>query len=170
LPSASRSSQTLVRIENKPLSMQRQVTFEDALPSDGEALAAIRIEAMHESLERIGRFNLQRARERFLSGFSASHTQHILLAGRRVGFFVVKPQEDGLLLDHLYIRPGCQGQGIGAAVLAEVFARAELASCPVYVGALRESGSNRFYARHGFILVERTEFDNYYVRHATNAL
>ena len=164
------SCQTLERIETSPLPMQSRVTFENAVASDGEALAAIRIEAMRESLERIGRFNLQRARERFLSAFSAAHTQHILLAARRVGFFVLKPQEEGLLLDHLYIRPGYQGQGVGAAVLAEVFARAEQAGCPVYVGALRESDSNRFYARHGFVLVEQAEFDNYYVRHATNAL
>jgi len=34
-----------------------------------EALVAIRIAAMRESLERIGRFDRQRARERFLAGF-----------------------------------------------------------------------------------------------------
>jgi len=38
------------------------------------------------------------------------------------------------------------------------------------VGALRDSDSNRFYARHGFQLVERGEFDNYYVRSSQNAL
>jgi GNAT superfamily N-acetyltransferase len=125
---------------------------------------------MRESLERIGRFDPQRARDRFLSGFSPAHTRHILLVGKKVGFFVVKPEEGVLLLDHLYVKPGYQGQGVGAAVLAEVFAQADRSACLVRVGALRESDSNRFYMRHGFALVEKADFDNYYVRHATNAL
>lgn len=150
--------------------MPSQVTFEQATESDAQALAALRIEAMRESLERIGRFDPQRARDRFLSGFSPARTQHVLVGGKRVGFFVVKQEADGLLLDHLYIKPGHQSQGIGAAILAQVFAQADWAACSVRVGALRESDSNRFYAKHGFTLVEQTEFDNYYVRHATNAL
>ncbi|WOB06892.1 GNAT family N-acetyltransferase [Piscinibacter gummiphilus] len=150
--------------------MQGQVTFEDAVASDAEALAAIRVEAMRESLERIGRFDPERARDRILSTFSPAHTRHILSSGTKVGFFVVKPGEGGLLLEHLYVMPGRQALGIGAAVLAEVFAQADRAGCSVRVGALRESDSNRFYARHGFVLVEQAEFDNYYVCHATNAL
>jgi hypothetical protein len=57
--------------------MQGPITFENAVASDAEALAAIRVEAMRESLERIGRFDPQRARERFLSAFSPTHTRHI---------------------------------------------------------------------------------------------
>lgn len=147
--------------------MQSQKTFENAVASDAEALASLRVEAMRESLERIGRFDPLRARERFLSGFSPAHTRHILRAGAKVGFFAVKPEAGALLLAHLYVKPGFQGQGLGAAALAAVFAQAERLACPVRVGALRESDSNRFYARHGFKLVEQTEFDNYYVRHAT---
>jgi len=47
-----------------------------AQPDDFEALVALRIEAMRESLERIGRFDRTRARERFLNGFSPTHTRH----------------------------------------------------------------------------------------------
>jgi adenylate kinase family enzyme/ribosomal protein S18 acetylase RimI-like enzyme len=137
-----------------------------AQPSDAEALVAVRLEAMRESLERIGRFNPERARERFLSGFIPAHTQHIVVAGERAGFVVVKPADDALLLDHLYIRPACQRRGIGAAVLASVFADADARSLPVRVGALVGSESNRFYQRHGFELVEQAEWDNYYVRPA----
>nr|WP_316638710.1 GNAT family N-acetyltransferase [uncultured Roseateles sp.] len=140
------------------------LSFVAAQASDFEALLALRIAAMRESLERIGRFDPQRARERFAAGFVPEHTRHILLDGERVGFVVVKPQADALLLDHLYIAPGAQGQGLGAAVLADVFARADAAALPVRVGALRDSDSNRFYLRHGFELVERAEFDNYYLR------
>jgi len=142
------------------------ITFEPAEAADAEALANIRVEAMRESLERVGRFDPQRAMDRFLSGFSPDHTFHILLLGERVGFYVVKPEASGLLLDHLYVRPSQQGKGIGAAVLAEVFARADQAGVSVRAGALKESDSNSFYVRHGFVLVEQGEFDNYYVRRA----
>ncbi|WP_312437362.1 GNAT family N-acetyltransferase [Janthinobacterium sp.] len=130
---------------------------------DAEQLVALRIAAMRDSLARIGRFDPQRARERFLSGYSPAHTRHIEVAGRRIGFVAVKPQADALLLDHLYIRPGSQGQGIGAIVLARIIDEARLQGLPLRVGALRGSDSNRFYQRHGFKLVAQEEFDNYYL-------
>ena len=138
--------------------------------ADAEALAALRVEAMRESLEHLGRFDPVRARERFLSGFVPEYTHHVLLNGSRVGFVVVKRSEQDLLLDHLYVHPNHQNKRIGAAVLQHVFAEADAAGLPVRVGALRGSASNRFYARHGFVEVEQGEFDNYYVRPGHNAL
>ena len=133
---------------------------------DLEHLVAVRIAAMRESLERIGRFDPQRARERFASSFDPACTQHIVAQGNRVGFVVIKPQDDGWLLDHLYILPEAQGLGLGAAVLQDVLARADAAGVAVRVGALAQSASNHFYQRHGFVLVEQTALDNYYVRQA----
>lgn len=147
---------------------QPPLTFAAVQPSDFEALVAIRIEAMRESLERIGRFDAVRARERFR--FSPEHTRYVMVDGERVGFVVVKPQGDALLLDHLYVQPCSQNRGIGAAVLTQIFVEADASKLPIRVGALRESDSNRFYARNGFQLVERGEFDNYYVRQSQNAL
>ncbi|HEY8975343.1 MAG TPA: GNAT family N-acetyltransferase [Burkholderiaceae bacterium] len=119
---------------------------------------------MRESLERLGRFDPQRARDRFLAAFEPALTRHVLAGGERVGFVVVRPQDDGLLLDHLYLLPTAQGRGVGAAVLADVLARADASRLPVRVGALRGSDSNRFYQRHGFELVEQGEWDNLYLR------
>lgn len=121
---------------------------------------------MRESLERIGRFDPMRARERFLSGFSPEHTRHILVDGVCAGFVVVKPQDDGLLLDHLYLVPQFQNMGVGAEVLASVFADADTERRALRVGALRGSDANRFYVRHGFQLVQEDTWDNYYVRPA----
>ncbi len=140
------------------------IELSEANIGDLEGLVALRIEAMRASLERVGRFDPVRARERFAAGFSPEHTRHIVVAHAKVGFVVVKPQSGHLLLDHLYIQPGMQGQGIGAAVLARVFVEADQAAVSLRVGALRESASNRFYLRHGFVLVAETVFDNYYVR------
>ena len=134
-----------------------------AHPDDAEQLVALRIAAMRDSLTRIGRFDPQRARERFLSGYSPAHTRHIEVAGRRVGLVAVKPQADALLLDHLYLQPDSQGEGIGAIVLARIIDEARAQGLPLKVGALRDSDSNRFYLRHGFKLVAQEEFDNYYL-------
>ena len=147
------------------------ITFRPVCADDAESLVALRIEAMRESLERVGRFDPSRARERFLAGFSPEHTRHVLLDGERVGFFALRPYgQAGLLLDHLYVHPMHQGKGIGARVLAHVFMEADAVGAYVRVGALSQSASNRFYMRHGFGLIEQGEFDNYYVRSSQNAL
>jgi GNAT superfamily N-acetyltransferase len=142
------------------------VDFSPAEQADAEALVALRILAMRDSLERLGRFDPVRSRERFLSAFSPQHTRHILVDGERAGFVVLKPEGEALLLDHLYVDPRFQNRGIGAVVLAAVFAEADAQHVPVRVGALRGSDSNRFYRRHGFQLVKEDEWDNYYVRPA----
>ena len=144
--------------------LKSKLSFEQASLADGDALATLRIEAMRESLEHIGRFDPARARDRFLSNFDPEFTQHIIFDGQRVGFVVVRPQPNGLLLDHLYVRPSYQNTGIGTALLANVFARADAGDLSVRVGALKDSKSNSFYLRHGFTLVEQSEFDNYYLR------
>jgi len=147
--------------------MADSLSLELADAADFEALVALRIAAMRDSLERVGRFDPVRARERFREGFSPAHTQHILVRGQRAGFVVIKPLEQpvkGLLMDHLYIHPDHQNQGLGSQVLTHVFNIADSAQLPLRVGALRGSDSNRFYLRHGFKLVEQAQWDNYYVR------
>ncbi len=140
------------------------ISFQPAREADFEEFLALRLAAMRESLERLGRFDEQRARERFRASFEASCTRHIVIADERVGFVAVKPSRDGLLLDHLYLRPHAQNQGVGGQVLASVLADADARQLPVVVTALRDSASNRFYQRHGFVLVNETQWDLHYRR------
>jgi GNAT superfamily N-acetyltransferase len=133
---------------------------------DFEALLALRMAAMRESLEKVGRFDPQRARERLSRGYLPAYTRHILQNGELVGFVVLVPREQDWLLDHLYIHPSGQGQGIGSWVLAQVLQEADAQHKAVSVTALKHSDANRFYLRHGFVLQAEGEWDLYYLRSA----
>jgi GNAT superfamily N-acetyltransferase len=140
------------------------ISFSPTTQADADNLVVIRIAAMRESLERIGRFDPQRARERFLASFDPALCRFIEMDGVQAGFILIRPQEDHWLLDHLYILPVHQGKGIGAAVLKDVFATADKQRMPIRLGALRGSDSNRFYQRHGFVQIDEAEWDIYYLR------
>ena len=143
-----------------------EINLLPASRADAEELADLRVLTMRESLERIGRFDEDRARSRFLSSFDTATTRHIEVERRRIGFVVLTPQPEHLSLEHLYIHPDQQGAGTGSAVLALLFQEADDVGMSIRVGALKESDSNRFYTRHGFEFAEEGEFDNYYVRPA----
>ena len=145
-----------------------------ASDEDFEALLSLRLAAMRESLQRLGRFDPQRARERLSRAFEPSHTRHILQSGERVGFVVLLPMPaeapDHLVLDHLYIAPQAQGQGVGSWVMAQVLEEADRVGLPVRVTALKGSDANRFYQRHGFALQHESAWDLHYLRLATDNL
>jgi GNAT superfamily N-acetyltransferase len=150
---------------NPPIPAAR-LSLRPADEGDFEALLALRLAAMRESLERVGRFDPQRARERLSRGFLPAYTRHILRDGELVGFVVVVPREKDVLLDHLYIHPNGQGEGIGSWVMAQVLKDADAQGKPVSVTALKHSAANRFYLRHGFVLQAEGEWDLYYLRPA----
>lgn len=135
-----------------------------AVEADFDRLAAIRVAAMRESLERVGRFDSERARERLRSTFSPRHTRVILFEGATVGFYAARPSPEGLSLDHLYVHPDFQSRGIGGFVLKHLFAEVDQNATPIKVGALKESASNRFYQRYGFEKTGESDWDIYYVR------
>jgi GNAT superfamily N-acetyltransferase len=141
-----------------------RVTFSDVTTADFDELVALRIAAMRESLERIGRFDPDRARERLRNSFHPQHTQFILLDGQRVGFYTFRPASDGFHLDHLYVHPDSQSRGIGSCVIQHLLSQSDARQVPVHLGALRNSPSNCFYQRHGFVKKTEDEWDIYYVR------
>ncbi|QVQ26210.1 GNAT family N-acetyltransferase [Achromobacter deleyi] len=150
---------------SEPAGSQR-LRFPPASEADFEALLALRIAAMRESLERLGRFDPARARARLRDTFRPECTWFIEQDGEPVGFYGVRPDGDGLRLDHLYLHPAAQGQGLGGQVMRRILEDADSRGLPVSVGALRDSGSNRFYRRHGFIQTGESEWDIEYLRPA----
>ncbi|MEN4919545.1 GNAT family N-acetyltransferase [Achromobacter spanius] len=141
--------------------------FPPASESDFEALLALRIAAMRESLERLGRFDPERARARLRDTFRPDCTWHIEQDGLRVGFYAVRPDGEGLRLDHLYLHPAAQGRGLGGQVMRWILRYADSRGLPVTLGALRGSDSNRFYRRHGFVQTGEGEWDIEYLRPAS---
>ncbi|CAB3654970.1 Predicted enzyme related to lactoylglutathione lyase [Achromobacter denitrificans] len=142
------------------------IRYAPVTEADFETLLALRIEAMRESLERLGRFDPERARSRLRATFRPEHTWSIELDGQRLGFYALRPDGDGLRLDHLYLRPGAQGEGLGGRVLRRILDEADGLGLPVRVGALRGSDSNRFYRQHGFVQTAESEWDIDYLRPA----
>ena len=147
--------------------------FAPVTEADFDALVALRIETMRASLERIGRFDPQRAAECFRLTFRPADTQRIVVdsvdAGC-VGFWAesidAASADDcrAMRVEHFYIDAEFQGRGLGSAVLQRLFDSALDGIEFFRVGALRESGANRFYQRHGFSKVSDDEWDIAYER------
>ncbi len=136
---------------------------------DFESMLALRIAALRESLERLGRFDAQRARERLAAQFEPAAMRHILRDGERVGFLTLKPVAEGLRLEHLYIQPGAQGQGVGAWAMDWVKQQARQRGQDLTLSALKLSDANRFYLRLGFVPVGESDFDIDYQWQASQA-
>ena len=130
---------------------------------DFERMADVRIEVLRESLERLGRFDAERARARLAASFMPEDMRHIDLDGERVGYITLRPKsKDELptrLLEHLYIRNEFQNRGLGAWALDWAKSQAIAEDCNIKLSALRLSDANRFYVRHGFRRVSEDEFD-----------
>ncbi len=139
-----------------------QITLLEAVPCDASALADLRVIAMKPSLMALGRFNPQRARDRFLKDFVKSDTYKILQQKNTVGFYSLMTKKDHLWLAHFYIHPDNQNNGLGAHVLDRIKLHAEAADLPLRLGALKGSAANQFYIRQGFSLTHSMEYDHYY--------
>ena len=137
-------------------------SFEDASPDDAQALAELRVIAMQPSLEAVGRFDPDRARERFLSTYQADQTQTIVSGGFIIGFYVLIDRGDHLYLDHLYVLPDRQGAGIGFAMIEHIKLLATHKKVPIRVGALRDSRANAFYLNQGFTFQYEEDWDLFY--------
>ena len=138
--------------------------FEPVSEADFEALLALRIATMRESLVHLGRFDPDRARERFRSSFRPQHTRCIRVGGAAAGCVATWPEGDAVRIEHFHIDTAHQGRGLGSAVLDALLREPAHAGRTFIVGALRGSAANRFYVRHGFVQRAESEWDIEYLR------
>lgn len=140
------------------------LVLQPVAPADFDALLALRVRAMRPSLQALGRFDPDRARERFAATFLPEHMSHIVVDGQRVGCVTLRPKAAALRMDHLYIEPAAQGRGIGSRVMDWACSTADLRQQPLELAALQGSAANRFYLRHGLVEIGRSDFDIEYRR------
>lgn len=144
---------------------QNQFRIEPALETDAQSLAELRVIAMRPSLEAVGRFDPDRARNRFLGAFVAADTKVIYRDNAPAGFFVVRDRDDHLYLDHLYIDPKYQGTGMGRGIVDLIKADARTRQMPIRLMALNGSPANGFYQSCGFEMTDQDDLDTQYIWH-----
>lgn len=145
-------------------SRQLDWTLRSADPADVETIAELRAAVMRPDLERLGRFDEHRVRQRFRDSFSPAHTSIILADGAFAGCVTLRPAPDGQWLESFYLDPGVQGRGLGSAVLRTLLERTDADGVPVRLNVLQGSAARRLYERHGFTVEDQDPIDVRMVR------
>ena len=128
-------------------------------------MAELRAVVMQPDLERLGRYDPERVRRRFLDSFTPAHTRVIQHAGIDVGLVATRPDADGVWIEHFSLDPVQQGQGIGSWALAQIL-RTDTDGRPFRLNVLQGSPARRLYERHGFALENEDPIDLYLMRPA----
>ncbi|WP_026179314.1 GNAT family N-acetyltransferase [Streptomyces hokutonensis] len=140
-----------------------------ASAADVEAVAELRAVVLRDDLERLGRYDAHRVRQRLRDGFEPGHTWVIEVDGLFAGCVALRPDADARChwLEHFYLAPEFQGAGIGSGVLGELLDRCDRDGVPVVrLNVLRGSPARRLYARHGFAVESEDPVDVFMVREA----
>ncbi|BCW42205.1 GNAT family N-acetyltransferase [Paenarthrobacter sp. Y-19] len=133
-----------------------------AVATDAAWIAELRAVVMRPDLERLGRFDPARVRERFLAAFEPEQTYVIHSDGVDAGVIAVRPEADARWIEHFFIAPAHQGKGLGGAVLRHVMG-ASVDERPFRLDVLQGSPARRLYERHGFVLESEDPVDVFMV-------
>jgi len=141
------------------------ISYRIASPNDVEALLSLRLRAMRGSLERVGRFDPDRARARFLASFQPDLMRLAYLDEEFVGCVTVREEQlSASWIEHFYIEPEYQSRGFGGRIMLRLIDEAEAQRRVLRLAVLRDSDADRFYRRYGFVEVRREEWDIFYER------
>ncbi|MCX5384136.1 GNAT family N-acetyltransferase [Streptomyces sp. NBC_00083] len=132
--------------------------------ADVEPIVELRAVAMRPDLERLGRYDEHRVRQRLRDAFVPGHTWVVMVDDALAGCVAVRPAEDGHWLEHFYLDVRIHGRGVGSAVLRTVLRRTDADGVPVRLNVLQGSPAQRLYARHGFTVEAQDPVDVLMVR------
>lgn len=144
-----------------------------ASAADVEAIAELRAVVLRGDLERLGRYDERRVRQRLRDGFEPAHTWVIEVAGTFAGCVALRPDADAGChwLEHFYLDARLQGAGIGSGVLGELLERCDrdglgggVGACVVRLNVLQGSPARRLYERYGFVVESEDAVDVFMVR------
>lgn len=134
------------------------------MAADIEVIAELRATVMRADLERLGRYDEHRVRQRLRDSFSPQYTSVIMLDREPAGCVTVRPAGGRQWLEHFYVAPHCQGRGLGSAVLHTVLERTDAQGMTVGLNVLRGSAARRLYERHGFVVEAEDPIDVFMTR------
>jgi GNAT superfamily N-acetyltransferase len=132
--------------------------------ADIEAVAELRAVVLRPDLERLGRYDEHRVRQRLRDGFDPSYTWVIEVSGAFAGCVALRPAEDAHWLEHFYLAAHLQGSGIGSGVLRELLERCDRDGSLVRLNVLQGSPARRLYERYGFTLETEDRVDVFMMR------
>ncbi|MDI3405232.1 GNAT family N-acetyltransferase [Streptomyces cavernicola] len=135
-----------------------------ATPADVEPVAELRAVVLRPDLERLGRYDERRVRQRLRDGFEPGHTWVIEAEGAFAGCVALRPADDAHWLEHFYLSPHLQGTGLGTAVLRRLLAGWDRDGVTVRLNVLQGSPARRLYSRHGFTPESEDPVDVFMVR------
>lgn len=119
---------------------------------------------MRPDLERLGRFDEHRVRQRFRDSFVPQYMSVIVADGTFAGSVALRPAEDGHWLEHFFIDPELQGRGLGTAVLRTLLEQTDAEGILVRLNVLQGSAAQRLYERVGFTVESQDPVDVFMVR------
>ena len=128
-----------------------------ATEADFEPVLALSIRAMREHLERVGRFEPARRRDRMRRQFDAGILRIIEQDGAMAGCIGVEAEGAAVEIHSLFLDTHAQRQGLGEAVFRAVLAAHP--GRPFRIEVLKQSPARRFWERQGFVLTGEAEFD-----------
>ncbi len=132
--------------------------------ADFEPLLALRVEVMREHLERVFRYKPSRARRIFREHFKEPGMRLILMGDARVGCVGFRTADDCLKIDSFYLERRFHNSGLGTTILKALLAEADAQKKPVRLEVLTGSKADRFYLRHGFVMLRQDDIEAEYER------
>lgn len=131
------------------------VALRPASADDVEWIAELRADVLRDDLERLGRYDETRVRQRFRDAFEPADTRIIVVDGADVGSVAIRPDGDACWLEHFYIATSYQGRGVGSRILAILLDDAVM----YRLNVLQGSPARGLYERHGFVVETQDDVD-----------
>lgn len=133
-----------------------------ATATDLAWIVELRARVLRDDLDRLGRYDPIRVRQRMRDAFRPEFTRVIVCEDEAVGSIAVRDEVDARWIEHFYIDPSAQNRGIGTEVLTLVLADPD--PRPHRLNVLRGSPARRLYERHGFVVESEDDVDIWMTR------
>lgn len=140
--------------------MSVQVRFRRAMSADAEGVAEIYLASRKTFLPFVPLVHTDAEVREWIAGtlIPAGHVTVAISDGRAIGMMAVSSSEECDWIDQLYLHPSVVSRGIGSQLLA--CALQELGLLIRLYTFQANTGSRRFYERHGFRAVAFTDGAN----------